>query len=197
MKSNGTLVYARQHKRGLTLPQQNAIDLLAAGKNDTEAAQLLGLTRVAVTKWRLYDPVFQAALNVRRAEVWGAGLDRLRSLIPKALDVLARELENADSPHRFKAAVEALKLAQLPADWAGVGPTEPDDVVRQAVLRERRRARDPLDDHCDGRKGLPPFDRHLQLAWRQAEARLTEEGPSDDPGEQDPAAAGRVAPAGP
>jgi hypothetical protein len=35
MKSIGTPVYARQHKGGLTLPQQSAIDLLASGKNDT------------------------------------------------------------------------------------------------------------------------------------------------------------------
>ena len=53
------------------LPQLNAIDLLPPGKTDTEAAELLGLHRTTVTKWRLYDPVFQAALNRRRAEAWG------------------------------------------------------------------------------------------------------------------------------
>ena len=39
------------------------------------------------------DPVFQAALNQRRAEVWAAGADRLRGLILKALDALAGELD--------------------------------------------------------------------------------------------------------
>ena len=65
--SDGTPVYARQHKHGPTLAQLNAIDLLASGKTDTEAAELLHLSRTAITKWRLYDPVFQAALNQRRA----------------------------------------------------------------------------------------------------------------------------------
>src|SRR5262245_37800326 len=98
-KNPTTPVYLRQHKRGLTLPQQNAVDLLTVGKTDKEAAELLGLDRTTVAKWRLYDPVFQAQLNARRAEVWAAGLDRLRSLIPKALDALAAELENQNSPH--------------------------------------------------------------------------------------------------
>src|SRR5215469_11514531 len=106
MKSNGTPVYTRQHRRGPTLPQLSAIDLLVSGKNDKETAEMLGLSRTAVTKWRLYDLGFQAALNQRRAEVWGAGIDRLRSLIPRALDALADELESKESPNRFKAAVE-------------------------------------------------------------------------------------------
>src|SRR5262249_8998674 len=44
--------------------------------------------RPTVTKWRLYDPVFQGALNQRGAEVWGSGCDRIRSLLLKALDTL-------------------------------------------------------------------------------------------------------------
>ena len=64
---NGTPVYARQHSRGLTLPQLNAVDLLAAGRTDTQAAAALGLHRTTLTKWRLYDVAFQAALNRRRA----------------------------------------------------------------------------------------------------------------------------------
>ena len=69
---NGTVVYQRQHKRGLTMPQLNALDLLASGKTDKETAELLKLSRTCVTKWRLYDPLFQATLNQRRGEIWGA-----------------------------------------------------------------------------------------------------------------------------
>jgi hypothetical protein len=75
--------------------------------------------------------VFQAALNQRRADVWGSGIDWLRSLIPKALDALAEEMETHDSPNRLKAAGEVLHLARLPDDanrhptssGAGPGPT--------------------------------------------------------------------------
>jgi hypothetical protein len=170
MKANGTVVYQRQHKRGLTMPQLNAIDLLASGKTDKETAELLKLSRTCVTKWRLYDPVFQATLNQRRAEVWGAGIDRLRSLIPKALDALADELENRNSPNRLKAAAEVLRLAQLPADALKTGPTDPEAIVRQVVLNRRGTARGPMDDFVEDGKGLPPFERHMAETWQELEA---------------------------
>jgi hypothetical protein len=134
MSKNGTVVYAREHKRGLTLAQQSAVDLLAGGKNDTQAAELLGLSRTTVTKWRLYDPEFQAAL------------DRLRALIPKALDVLAAGLECNHLPRQVKAAAEVLRLARLPSAALGIGLTSAEEIVRQVVSRQRERAPDRLDD---------------------------------------------------
>jgi hypothetical protein len=91
MRTNG---YIRQ--RGLTLEQQNAIDLLIAGKTDTETASAVGVHRVTVTKWRNYDPWFQAELNRRRQEVWGAASERLRAMLPKALDAFDAEFTNGD-----------------------------------------------------------------------------------------------------
>jgi hypothetical protein len=173
VKANGTAVYQRQHKRGLTLPQLNAIDLLASGKTDKETAELLGLSRTCVTKWRLYDPVFQAALNRRRAEVWSAGIDRLRFLIPKALDALADELEKKDGPNRVKAASEILRLAQLPAGSLGIGPSDAGEIVRQLVTERRERARGFLEDVVDGDKGLPPFERHVEETWQELDTLAT------------------------
>src|SRR5262249_37733874 len=109
--ANGTPVYTRQHSRTPTLPQLSAIDLLAAAKTDQEAADLLQPPRPPVPRWRLYAPLFRGALNRRRAEVWGAVADRLRSLIPKALDALAAALEDSAHPGRLKAAAELLRLA--------------------------------------------------------------------------------------
>jgi hypothetical protein len=175
MEANGTAVYQRQHKRGLTLPQMNALDLLAGGKTDKATAELLGLSRTCVTKWRLYDPVFQAALNQRRSEVWTAGIDRLRSLIPKALDALAEELENKDGPNRLKAAGEILRLAQLPAGALAGGPTDAEAIVRQIVARRREQAHGGiLDDLRDQGKGLPPFEQHVAETWQELEARAAE-----------------------
>jgi hypothetical protein len=187
MKANGTVGSQRQPKRGLTMPQLDAIDLLAAGKTDKDTAQQLGLSRACVTKWCLYDPVFQAALNRRRAEVWSAGIDRLRSLIPKALDALADELENRDSPNRLKAASEILRLARLPADALKTGPTDPEEIVHQVVERRRKRAPDLLEDMLGGQKGLPPFEQHLADAWRELEALANEpdkEGQQRDGGNE-------------
>jgi hypothetical protein len=131
-QNNGTQSYARLHKRGLTLPQQSAVDLLASGKNDTETAELLKLNRVTVTKWRLYDPVFQAAVNGRRAEVWGAALNRLQALIPRALETLAAELDRAESPQCWKAAVEILRMVQVRPS-APTGPTSAEAIVDAMV----------------------------------------------------------------
>jgi hypothetical protein len=172
-KVNGTHVYARLRRRGLTLAQQSAIDLLATGKTDTETAELLNLSRTCVSKWRCYDPAFQAALNARRAEVWSCGIDRLRSLIPKALDALAAELENQNSPNRLKAACELLRLAQIPDGALKAGPTEPEEIVRRLVVQQRQQAHGEIDDVFERGKDLPPFEEHLEKTWRELEARAT------------------------
>jgi hypothetical protein len=64
--------------RELSEQQQAAVELLAVGKTDKEAAKALNLPGSAVAKWRMHDPVFQAALNASRAEAWRAGIDRKR-----------------------------------------------------------------------------------------------------------------------
>jgi hypothetical protein len=61
----------------LTVAQQNAVDLLATGKTDTEVSELLDVNRVTVTHWRCYDPLFQAELNRRRTEIWASGIHKL------------------------------------------------------------------------------------------------------------------------
>jgi hypothetical protein len=133
-KEQGTPSYARQHKKGLTLAQQSAIDLLAAGKTDTEVAGLLSVSRPTVSKWRLYDPHFQAALHSRRAAIWGAAGDRLRSLVPKALDVLADILDvSKDESTRSKVAFQILHLSQLSPAAAQIGSTDADQIVAARV----------------------------------------------------------------
>jgi hypothetical protein len=170
MKTGGTPIYARQHRRGLILPQRSAIDLLAAGKTDTATAELLGLSRTCVAKWRLYDIVCQATLNRRRAEVWSVGIDRLRSLIPQALDVLTEELDKRNRPNRLKAAAEILRLAPLSAAALAVGPTEPEDIVAE----RRRQAPGLLDDLQDHARGLPPVEAHKEAVWQELDARTAE-----------------------
>src|SRR5262245_17701655 len=124
----------RSNAHELTLTQQNAVDLLAAGKNAPDTAAALNVNRVTVTRGRLYSPEFRAALADRRAAVWGAAADRLRALIPQALEALAEALD--DDNHRIPVALALLKLAGplpiLPAD-----STDPEDYVRQEVARER------------------------------------------------------------
>jgi hypothetical protein len=160
----------RELQRELSEQQQAAVELLAAGKTDREAAQTLNLPGDSVAKWRMHDPVFQAALNACRAEAWRAGIDRLRSMVPKALDALADELNRPDNPERCKIALDILRLAKL-TDISPHGPEEPETIVRLAVNRERQEARGPLDTLTEKHKGLPEYDEHLARKWDELEAK--------------------------
>jgi hypothetical protein len=113
----------------LSVAQESAVDLLIAGKNDTETAAALGLNRVTVTRWRLHGPEFQAALAERRAEVWGSSTDKLRALLPKAID---RAAEVLDSPAAFNVLKLAGPLPLVPAE-----PTSADEIVQRKVEAER------------------------------------------------------------
>ncbi|MFO0821980.1 MAG: hypothetical protein U0792_02490 [Gemmataceae bacterium] len=153
---------------GLTLPQQSAVDLLASGKNDSETAAALGLHRVSITRWRLYSAEFRAALNARRAAIWGASADRLRALLPRALDALADALENADD--KLNVALAVLKLAG-PLPVVPSEPTVSEDIMLAKVERERERIRTTRDDAIDRLNGLPPYSEHVETV-RKRLARL-------------------------
>jgi len=168
--------YARSNAHGLTLAQQNAVDLLAAGKNDTETAEALNLNRVTVTRWRLYSPAFRAALADQRAAVWGASADRLRALLPRALDALAEALDQADDADRVTVAIAVLKLAG-PLPLVPTDPTDPEDVLRRDLERERQRMRTRRDETHDQLNGLPDYADHLKTV-RKRLARLA--GPAED-----------------
>jgi transposase-like protein len=80
----------------LSPQQETAVDLLAAGATVTEAAEKLGVARQTVSEWRNHNRSFQAALNERRGELWSSTTDRLRALVPPALDLLEREVRNGN-----------------------------------------------------------------------------------------------------
>jgi hypothetical protein len=142
-----------QHK--LSVKQENAIDMLVTGAIDSEVAKAVGVNRVTITRWRLYNPAFEAELNRRRKDVWGASVDRLRALLPRALDALEEELGGR---HRLRAAVSVLQLAGL--DRSGpkksgldeymIGSTDAETIV-EAEARARRQHRDSLDALLDDR----------------------------------------------
>ena len=129
----------------LSIEQQNAIDMLVLGKSDREVAEAVGVSRQTVCGWRLYHPQFQAELNLRRRAVWGAAVDKLRSLVPKSLEILERELDRADDP--AKIALGILKLAGLDGARTGdlgnylIGSSDAVAIVNAEALHRRP---DPL-----------------------------------------------------
>jgi hypothetical protein len=123
---------AKSDKTGhieLSVEQRNAIDLLVVGKTDQEVAEAVGKSRQTVCAWRLYHPDFRAELNKRRREVWGAAADKLRSLLPRALEVIEQELTEGES--RVKVALDIVKLARIQMN--SIGPHDPDAIVAEEV----------------------------------------------------------------
>lgn len=149
---------------GLTLAQQNAVDLLAAGKNDTETAKTLNLNRVTVTRWRLYSIEFRAALAERRAAVWGATADRLRTLLPKAIDTLADALENADD--KPSVAIAILKLVG-PLPLLPTGPIDAETILQREVERERELLRSRQSTLLDSMNDLPDIGDHVETVRKR------------------------------
>jgi hypothetical protein len=168
---SATSSYKRRH--GLTLEQRNAIDVLVQGATDHETAEATGVNRVTVTKWRNHDPYFQAELNRRRTEVWGASVDRLRSLIPRALDALEHEL--AGGANAWRAGLELLKLAGLDRSKgrSDLGGYLVGHHAAEAIIDARACARrpDPLSELLNGE---PVSNAERLAALAEIEAAATD-----------------------
>jgi hypothetical protein len=93
----------------LSVEQLNAIDVLVLGKTDQETADVVGVARETVTRWRNDNLHFAAALNRQQKSIWTGSHDRLRSLVGKAVDALEVAMDAGDS----KAAVEVIKAVGL------------------------------------------------------------------------------------
>ena len=76
----------------LSQQQLAAVDCLAAGRNLQQVADAIGVQRPTVSHWLNHHCGFQAALNSRRQELWDGMVERLRGLLPEALDVLEQQL---------------------------------------------------------------------------------------------------------
>ena len=99
----------------LTTEQSAAVDLLASGKTLSEVAVAIEVPMQTVSEWCKSYPGVQAELNARRQELWTGTTDRLRSLLPKALEVLAEELKGGEPLAGGGACVEGLSTV-----WRGV-----------------------------------------------------------------------------
>jgi predicted transcriptional regulator len=119
----------------LTPQQAAAVDLLALGRTITEVAEAVGVTRQTVSGWLNQQPEFQAALNRKRRELWEGWRDRLRAMLPSALDVIESELEKGN----LKAALEIVKTARFEGLEAPNALTEAEDIEIETIQRESNR----------------------------------------------------------
>ncbi|RBN39229.1 hypothetical protein DMN50_21360 [Priestia megaterium] len=135
----GKTTKSYKREQGLTIEQLNAIDLLITGKTDKEVADLVGVNRVTVTKWRNYDLSFQAQLNKCRKEIWNASIDKMRALVPLAMERLNKEVE---SENGWKVALEIVKIARIESQQLKeIGHDNPDKILSELA---EKRTRDEL-----------------------------------------------------
>ncbi len=126
--------------RRLTVEQENAIDLLIQGQNDRETAEAVGVARQTVTEWRNNNVEFIAELNLRRQEVWGGQVERLRGLVGQAVDALADDVTSGDEKLRQAAAVHILRAVGLYGEnLKPTGPVEVEDVKIERETKEDNR----------------------------------------------------------
>jgi hypothetical protein len=129
----------------LSPAQEQAIELLLQGKTATDVATTLQLPPDEVQRWRHEHPVFRAMLNRQRRILWEETQERLRALVPRAIEVL----EQAMAQGSVRAAVEILKVVQLHGRVPPPsGPEDPHLIVWQQAEQwaELEMQRDGPDD---------------------------------------------------
>jgi hypothetical protein len=152
----------------LSEQQRTAINLIVSGKNFQTVADAIAVQRPTVSHWVNHHPGFQAELNRRRQELWADLVDGLRSLAPKALEVLVWELEG-EAP--LAAAIHVLKASGLYGGIAApAGPTDPDTIAiaQQLDADERQHTAHEADITIKRRS----FDRMLRELASAPTARL-------------------------
>jgi hypothetical protein len=158
----------------LTVVQLNAVALLVTGKTDQETAEVVGVTRQTVCGWRNQNPYFQAELNRQREVLWGSTVDQLRALLPRAVAVLAEELDGGND--RAGVALSILRLggvdrtkASQKLDTFLVGPTDPEAVIDAEVRRRRPDNAVYFRDIADGHGAITDAERRAVLAdWGES-----------------------------
>jgi hypothetical protein len=123
-------------KSELTSQQVATIDLLIAGAGLTETAEKVGVSRQILWQWKIRNPLFIAVLNEKRQELWGQQLERLRSLVGKAIDVLEEVLDSQNERLKVQVALHILRASLSGVDLTPKGTTDPQ-LLEVALNLER------------------------------------------------------------
>lgn len=163
----------------LTAGQLVAVDALIAGGTDQEAASAAGVHRSTLNAWKLHNPAFIAAMNARRTEIWESSRDRLRSLLPKALDRVARAIEDNEIPGGLRAAMRILEAAEM-LKFGALEDTDRNDpeAIIASVALSLRPPRGPDDDVIEAVDGVRPI---TDQERRDAIRKLRDLGAFEDP----------------
>jgi hypothetical protein len=121
----------------ITDRQMRALHALLAGADDTTAAQVAGVQRPTLNRWKNHDADFRAAMNQARAELADGFLDGLRALYPEALAALRDGLTADAISVRLRAAETVLKAVREPE-----GDTDPEMIRARWATQRAEAARE-------------------------------------------------------
>jgi transposase-like protein len=132
-----------KEERNLSPKQELAADLLAAGETISGAAEKVGVARQTLSEWFNHSQEFRIAIESRRAEVWQTMTNKLRALVPKAIEALEQELSGVN---RMRAAAQILKLAGLHNAPTPLAPEDVQDLKYGRSMREAFNSVKPIAD---------------------------------------------------
>jgi hypothetical protein len=127
----------------LSPEQEAAITLLLEGRTDQEVADIIGKARETVWRWKNNVPYFMASLEARRQEVFGVAVQRLRNLLSKAIDNIAKDIEDGD----VKSSFELVKATGLHGFCPPTGETNVRILSEQICLEVLAREHIPEKDN--------------------------------------------------
>jgi hypothetical protein len=158
--TNATKRYTPRTRAQLSDEQLVAMELLLSGATDQHVADTVGVHRVTVTRWRLYQPHFRSELIRRRRAAYAGAADSFRTVIPLALDTLKDQLRVGSS--RGNIALNLLHKVGLtsPSLVAGIDDpiVEDEDTILDNLLDaevRRQRSAAQLEDVGDD-FAIPP-----------------------------------------
>jgi hypothetical protein len=113
----------------LTIPQQQAIALLTAGKTRAAAAAAAGVSRMTLYRWLTEDPRFSAAFAAWQADVRATASAQLLAATHDAVATVTRAVRNGDAKLAWKLlesqGVTAATQNQPPPARDGSAPDAP------------------------------------------------------------------------
>jgi hypothetical protein len=150
-----------QRAQQLSAKQLLCVDLLAAGCSDRQAAEEVAVDRATVWRWRTSDAAFQAELNARRQELWEATADRLRALLPRALDVIEDAIVGGDR----NTAIGFIRLVGVGDIHLGrIGPTDASVIAETREGERSRRDQERAEAEVRAAERRAEFDLRRSLA---------------------------------
>lgn len=124
----------------LTEVQSRAADLVVVGRAASEIARILDVAEEDVDSWRASCAAFIAEVNRRQQDAWAGEIQRLRSLVGRAVDVIAEDLACDNKRIRQAAAMQVLRSVGLfKTNLEPMGPSDTQGVQLKQLRRRQER----------------------------------------------------------